>query len=93
MASITINDLALSQALDRKAMLSLRGAFAGDWSIFAFRPFRPPVAGIVPSISYVNVTNNFTYIENLTNQITTIDIDSTGLASPVTAVVIPTLNG
>lgn len=93
MASITINDLALSQALDRKAMWSLRGGFAGDWSIFAFRAFRPPVAGIVPSVNYFNVTNNFTLIENQTNQITTVDIDSSGLASPVTAVVIPTLNG
>ena len=37
------------------------------------------------------INNNYTFIENQTNQFTMINIDSAGSASPVTAVVIPTL--
>ncbi|MDH5538320.1 MAG: mediator of RNA polymerase II transcription subunit 20 [Rhizobacter sp.] len=95
MATITINDLAYSHALDRRALLSIRGAGAGDWSIFAFQPYRPPVSAVAPSVSFFSITNtinnNYTFIENQTNQFTMINIDSAGSASPVTAVVIPTL--
>jgi hypothetical protein len=88
MATITITDLPVSRALDVHAMTSLRGAYGAPW---VFGPFAPPVSSIVPSVNFYNVTNNFTFIDKMVNQFTTLDIDA-GDNSPVTAVVINSLN-
>ena len=91
MAMITITDLPMSRALDVHAMTSLRGAGGAPWVFGVARPFAPPVESIVPSVNFYNVTNNFTFIDKVVNQFTTLDIDS-GDNSPVTAVVINSLN-
>lgn len=91
MATITITDLPLSRALDVHAMTSLRGANGAPWVFGVARPFAPPMSSIVPSVNYYNITNNFTFIDKMTNQFTTLDIDA-GDNSPVTAVVINSLN-
>lgn len=91
MATLTITDLPLSRALDVQAMASLRGAAGAPWVFGVARPFAPPVASIVPSVNYYNITNNFTFIDKMVNQFTTLDIDA-GDNSPVTAVVINSLN-
>jgi hypothetical protein len=85
MAMITITDLPMSRALDVHAMMSLRGASGAPWV------FAPPVSSIMPAMNYYNVTNNFTFIDKMVNQFSTLDIDS-GDNSPVTAVVINSLN-
>jgi hypothetical protein len=46
---------------------------------------------IVPSVNFYSVTNNFTFIDKVVNQFTTLDIDA-GDNSPVTAVVINSLD-
>jgi hypothetical protein len=90
MPSITINDLALSEALDRKAMLSVRGG-GGEWVIGAFPAFAKPSRGIVPVVNYYQVTNNYTLVDKMVNQFTTIDIDNSGDNANVTAVLINSL--
>ncbi len=71
MASMTIVDLPRSRALDYKAMAAIRGAGAGDWVLFAFQPYRPPSAPILPVINFYQ-TN---YIaDNLTVQTENIDV-------------------
>ena len=90
MASITINDLALSEALDRKAMVSIRGA-SGAWTIGAFRPFVAPAPGIVPVVNYFQVTNNYVHVDKMVNQITNVDIDNSGANSSVNAVLLTSL--
>ncbi len=71
MASMTIVDLPKSRALDYKAMAAIRGAGAGDWVLFAFQPYRPPSAPILPVINFYQ-TN---YIaDNLTVQTENIDV-------------------
>lgn len=91
MAMLTITDLPVNRALDVHAMTSLRGAGGAPWAIGAFRPFTPAVSSVMPTVNYYNVTNNFTFIDKMVNQFTTVDIDS-GDNSPVTAVVINSLD-
>jgi hypothetical protein len=45
-------DLPCSRALDYKAMSAIRGAGPGDWVLFAFQPYRAPVAPILPTINF-----------------------------------------
>jgi hypothetical protein len=91
MAVITLTDLPVCRALDVHAMTSLRGAGGAPWVFGVARPFTPPVESIVPSVNFYNVTNNFTFIDKVVNQFTTLNIDS-GDNSPVTAVVINSLD-
>jgi hypothetical protein len=94
MASITIKDLALSQALDRKAMLCIQGA-NGLWTVGAFKAFAPAVASVVPVVNYFQLTNNYsyTYVDKMITQVTNLNVNSSGNNSPVTAVVISSLGG
>ena len=94
MASITFNDLALSEALDRKAMLSLQGAGAGDWCIGAFPCWVAPVAipGAVQVFNFwQQITNNYTYVGQMVNQTTNVAISNSGANSTNNAVVLPSL--
>ncbi len=71
MAVMTIVDLPSSRALDYKAMSAIRGAGAGDWVLYAFQPYRAPVAPILPTVNFYQ-TN---YIaDNLTLQTENIDV-------------------
>ena len=58
MATMTIADLPSSRALDYKAMSAIRGAGLGDWVLFAFMPYRSPVASIPPIVNFYQ-TNYF----------------------------------
>jgi hypothetical protein len=84
MASITINDLPVSRALDVKAMSSLHGAGGAPW-VFAFQPPRAPVASVG---NFYQITNNFTYIDKLVNQTTILNINNSGNNANVTAVLL-----
>lgn len=94
MASIKLNDLALSEALDRKAMLSVLGAGAGDWVIGAFPCWVAPVA-IPRSVQVFNfwqqIVNNYTYIGQMVTQTTNVAITNTGANSTNNAIVLPSL--
>ncbi len=65
-------DLPSSRALDYKAMSAIRGAgLTGDWVLYAFLPYRPPLAPILPIVNFYQ-TN---YIaDNLTLQTENIDV-------------------
>jgi hypothetical protein len=96
MAITTIVDLPGSRALDYKASLAISGAGAGDWCIGAFQPYIAPVA--VPSATQVfnyfeQITNNnVTYIGQMVNQTTTVDINNSGANSSINAVLLTSLN-
>src|ERR1700761_757753 len=55
MAIMTITDLPISRALDYKAMSAIRGAGMGDWVMYAFLPYQPPVASVLPSINFYQI--------------------------------------
>lgn len=65
MATLTIADLPSSRALDYEAMSAIRGAGAGDWVLFAFSPYRTPVASILPTVNFYQ--SNY-FADNLTLQ-------------------------
>jgi hypothetical protein len=95
MTSITFKDLPRSEVLDRKAMWSIRGADGeGNWVLGAFPAY---VAPIVPSPSmqvfnYMQqITNNYTYVGQMVNQVTTVDITNSGANSTNNAVLLTSL--
>ena len=71
MATVSIVDLPSNRALDYKAMSAIRGAGAGDWVLYAFQPYRPPTAPIIPIVNFYQ-TNYFA--NNLTLQTENIDV-------------------
>jgi len=93
MALITINDLALSEALDRQAMRSIRAA-DGSWVIGAFPCWVAPVP-VPGSVDVFNfwqqINNNYTYIGQMVNQVTNVAITNSGANSTNNAVVLPSL--
>ena len=63
MATVTINDLPSSRALDYRARSAIRGAGLGDWVLSAFLPYMPPTAAIVPVFNFYQtnyIANNLT---------------------------------
>jgi len=73
MATTTLTDLPSNRALDYKAMSAIRGAGPGDWVLYAFVPYRPAVAPILPVINFFQ-TN---YIaDNLTLQTENINVSN-----------------
>ncbi len=96
MALITLNDLALSEDLDREAMQSLRGAVGeGNWVLGAFPVYAPPVpvGGTEVFNLFQQITNNNTYIGKMVNQTTTVDITNSGANSTNNAVLLTSLTG
>jgi hypothetical protein len=96
MALITLNDLALSEDLDREAMQSLRGAVGeGNWVLGAFPVYAPPVpvGGTEVFNLFQQITNNNTYIGKMVNQTTTVDITNSGANSTNNAVLLTSLGG
>jgi len=94
MASITFNDLTLSEALDRKAMRSLQGAAGeGNWGLSAFHtaPIRSPGASEVFNL-FQQITNNYTYVGKLVNEVTNVNITNSGANSTNNAIVLSSLS-
>ena len=95
MTSITLNDLALTEDLDREAMRPLRGAAGeGNWVLGAFPVYAPmPVAGATEVFNlFQQITNNNTYIGRMVNQVTTVDITNSGANSTNNAVLLTSLS-
>jgi len=80
MATLTITDLPSSRALDYQAMSAIRGAGVGDWVLYAFIPYRPAAAAILPVINFYQ-TN---YIaDNLTVQNQNIDVNNSAPSASI----------
>lgn len=87
MATIKINDLPLSRALDREAMSALRGGFGeGNWVFGWMVPDGPSFRSPVPVANNFFQTNN--YIGQVVNQSQTLAISNSGNGSTITAVLI-----
>ena len=90
MAAISINDLATSVPLDRRAMASIRGGDGAPW-VFAFQPFIASAARAPGAIINLFQTNTFYTAEQMTNQTLNIDIGASGPGSLIS--VAPTMVG
>lgn len=64
MATISINDLPASYALDRKAMSRIRGAGGAQW-VFWLRPFVAASPSQAPVINFYQINN---YADQMINQ-------------------------
>ena len=81
MTTLSITDLPSNRALDYKAMAAIRGAgLSGDWCLFAFQPFVPESARIVPTVNFYQ-TNYFADQLNLVT--TNIDARTSGAGSAI----------
>jgi hypothetical protein len=85
MSAITINDLPINFALDRKALTSLRGGGA-PWVFGWIAPYVPPSASFTPMVNNFFQTNN--YIGQLVDQSQTLAISNAGNGTTITAVMI-----
>jgi hypothetical protein len=78
MATLTINDLPVSNVIDYKAMSSVRGAAGAPWVHGAFAPFVPESDRLLPSINFfqTNNYNNFFIADQLNIQVQNIDVQT-----------------
>ena len=81
MTTLTITDLPGSRALDYAAMSAIRGAGPGDWVLYAFQPYRTPVASILPTINFYQ-TNNY-IADNLTLQTENINVNNSAPSASI----------
>ena len=75
MATLTINDLRMSRALDYQAMSCVKGAGGAPWVFGAFRAFVPESARIAPIVNFFQ-TNNFFVADQLNVQFQTIAVEN-----------------
>ncbi len=87
---ITITDLPFSRALDFRAMSSLRGGAGAPWVFGVARPFTEASPTVMPTMNYYQITNNYTFIDQLVNQTTVLDIANSGDNANITAVLVGT---
>ena len=80
MVSLSITDLPESRALDYRAMSVIRGAGAGDWVLYAFIPYRPPVASILPVVNFYQ--SNY-FADNLTLQTENINVTNSAPSASI----------
>ena len=81
MATLTITDLPSSCALlDYKAMTAIRGAGLGDWVLYAFIPYRPALAPILPVINFYQ--SNY-FADNLTLQTENINVNNSAPSASI----------
>jgi hypothetical protein len=93
MASIKLYDLAVSEALDRKALRSIRGAMCWVNGAFPYFIAPDPLPGAVQVFNlYEQITNNVTNIGELVNQTVSVGIANTGAASTNTVVLLPAMS-
>ncbi|MGH6689991.1 MAG: hypothetical protein ACRD8O_02460 [Bryobacteraceae bacterium] len=90
MAAIAITDLPKDRALDRKAMSSIRGALS--WVNAAFNVPVVPMPSVAPAFFQQVVNNTFYYIEEMVNHNQLVSVQNSGNNSPITAVLISSIN-
>ena len=80
MVRLTLTDLPSSRALDYRAMSAIHGAGAGDWVLYAFIPYRPPVAPILPVVNFYQ--SNY-FADNLTLQTENINVTNSAPSASI----------
>jgi hypothetical protein len=85
MTTLTIIDLPLNQALDRRALAALRGGGA-PWVFGWATPYTSQTTSFTPMVNNFFQTNN--YIGQLVDQSQSITINNAGNGSQITAVLI-----
>ncbi|WP_118183414.1 hypothetical protein [Paraburkholderia phosphatilytica] len=83
MASLTINDLPHSQALDRKAMSAISGGGGAPWVFGWITPYVSETPSVGPVVNLYDVTNNY-YANQMINQFQNVDVRNTGSNSNIT---------
>lgn len=81
MATLTINDLRMSRALDYQAMSCVKGAGGAPWVFGAFQPFVPESARFLPIINFYQ-TNNY-IADNLTLQTQNINVNNSAPSASI----------
>jgi hypothetical protein len=76
MATITIDDLSHSLALDRKAMTAIRGGGA-PWVFGWIQPYVRSTPSMGPVVNLYEIQNNF-YADQMINQFQTVDVRNSG---------------
>ena len=75
MATVTINDLQVSDVIDYKALSSVRGGNGAPWVFGAFRAFSPETDRLLPTVNFFQ-TNNFFVADQLNIQFQNIDVET-----------------
>ncbi|AXE95158.1 hypothetical protein ACTJLC_15355 [Paraburkholderia sp. 22099] len=83
MASITVSDLSVNLALDRKAMAAIRGGGGAPWVYGWIQPYVRETPSIGPVVNLYEVSNNF-YANQMINQFQSVDVRNTGANSNIT---------
>ena len=84
MAAITIHDLPLNQALDRKAMSCIRGSGA-PWVFGWIAPYDRDARSRFPVLNFYHIENNF-FAEQMINQFQTVQVDNSAPSSNISVV-------
>jgi hypothetical protein len=83
MASLTIHDLPLNQALDAKAMSCIRGSAGAPWVYGWIAPFNPDAGnGRIAVFNFYQITNNF-FANQMINQFQTVNVNNTAPSSNI----------
>lgn len=82
MACITLNDLTLNLALDRKAMAAIRGGGGAPWVYGWIQPYVRNTPSMGPVVNLYEVSNNF-YANQMINQFQSVDVYNTGANSNI----------
>jgi hypothetical protein len=82
MASISVSDLSLNLALDRKAMAAIRGGGGAPWVYGWIQPYVRDTPSIGPVVNLYDVTNNF-YANQMINTFQSVDVRNTGANSNI----------
>ncbi|SEA30113.1 hypothetical protein [Paraburkholderia sartisoli] len=83
MASITVNDLSLNLALDRKAMAAIRGGGGAPWVYGWIQPYVRETPSFGPTVNLYEISNSF-YANQMINTFQSVDVNNTGSNSNVT---------
>jgi hypothetical protein len=81
MTSITIHDLPINQALDAKAMSSIRGGGA-PWVYGWITPYDPEARSRLPVFNFYQINNSF-YADQISNQFQTVEVNNTGAGANI----------
>jgi len=77
MATIIIDDLSHSLALDRKAMTAIRGGGGAPWVFGWIQPYVRSTPSMGPVVNLYEIQNNF-YADQMINQFQTVDVRNSG---------------
>jgi hypothetical protein len=75
MATITVKDLPVSMALDRKAMSALHGGGGAPWVFGWIQPYVDATPGPAPVINFYQINN---YADQMINQYQMVSVNNSG---------------